>query len=272
MVGVQDPLEGHLFCLREGEEDGLGEPVLLRLPEPMPTLSATSDMLPHRHKGYKHHRTYLSDLRIVTMWRYLYLDESGDLGRRPGSSRYIVLSALVVDDPLPLDRIIKNVRRHKFRKELRKAREIKANKSSPNLRRHMLQELNKVPNAQVFHMILEKRRMYSGYLLQDRHKQYNFIAGKLAGHILLRGADVEIRIDRSKGAQILQEDFNRYFERKLRERSEVLKVKIFHSHSESWSGLQFADLLAWAAFQKVEHSDPSYVDILKTPQETYSVW
>ena len=59
------------------------------------------------------------------MVRYLFIDESGDLGMN--GSRYLVLSCLIVSDEKPLGRIIKNARRHKFKKQLRKACEIKAN-------------------------------------------------------------------------------------------------------------------------------------------------
>ncbi|MFH1199805.1 MAG: hypothetical protein V1708_01935 [Candidatus Micrarchaeota archaeon] len=35
---------------------------------------------------------------------------------------------------------------------------------------------------------------------------------------------------------------------------------------------QFADMLAWACFQKFEHSDSEYVDLVKLPQEVSHVW
>ena len=81
---------------------------------------------------------------------YIFIDESGDLGL--GGSKYLVLSALIVEDYFPLYRMIKNMRRHKFRKELRKASEIKANRSSDELRRYMLKKLNKAKNTRVLYI------------------------------------------------------------------------------------------------------------------------
>ena len=52
--------------------------------------------------------------------KYIYIDESGDLGLSEMSSKVLVISALIADDPRKLDRIIKNARRYKFSKELRK--------------------------------------------------------------------------------------------------------------------------------------------------------
>ena len=46
----------------------------------------------------------------------MYIDESGDLGFSRGSSKFIIISALLVDDHLELDKIIKNMRRNKFKK------------------------------------------------------------------------------------------------------------------------------------------------------------
>jgi hypothetical protein len=203
-------------------------------------------------------------------FRYMYIDESGDLGMR--GSKYMVLSALMVDDPKKLNRIIKNIRRNKFKKQLKKASEIKANKSSDELRRYMLKKLNGVEKTKIFYIVLEKKKLFSEYLKKDKHALYNYVAGKLAKNIILNKIDIEIRIDKSKGKQLLQEDFNRYFTKNLEEKSDLIKVKIHHSYSHSWSGLQFADLIAWSCFQKFEHGNSEYIDLIGLEQEVYHVW
>ena len=204
------------------------------------------------------------------MFKYLYIDESGDLG--VDGSNYLVLAALLIDNPASLDRIIKNMRRNKFKKELHKASEIKANHSSDEIRVYMLKKLNEVTGAKVFYIILEKKKLYSQYLKNDKNKLYNYVAGKLGRQLFLHDTDLEIRIDRSKGKQLLQDDFNHHFEQCLKEKSSRINVKIFHSYSHSWSGLQFADILSWSCFQKFEHGNSAYVDELKIDQEVYHVW
>ena len=62
--------------------------------------------------------------------------------------------------------------------------------------------------------------------------------------------DLEIKIDKSKGNILLQKDFDNYFRKRLEEGCKGMKCNIEHSYSHSWSGLQFADLLAWCCFQK----------------------
>lgn len=204
------------------------------------------------------------------MFKYMYIDESGDLGMK--GSKFLILAALMVDDPRELERIIKNMRRNKFKKELRKSQEIKANKSSRAVIRYMLQKLNEVKGCKVFYIVLEKRKLLSEYLKNNKHKLYNYVAGKLAKHITFDSMDIELKIDRSKGKQLLQEDFNRYIWECIGETSDPIRVKIEHSHSHCWAGLQFADVLAWSCFQKFEHGDSSYVDLIKVEQEVYHVW
>ncbi len=201
------------------------------------------------------------------MLKYMYIDESGDLGER--GSKFLILSALLVDNPASLDRIIKNMRRHKFKKELQGSHEIKANKSSEEIVKHMLLKLNEVKDAKIFYIALEKRKLTSKYLKTHKHKLYNFVAGKLARHSIFNNIDVEIRIDRSKGKQLLQEDFNEYFSKTLAFRVNNCRFSIQHSYSQSWSGLQFSDILAWALFQKFEHNNNEYIDLVTVEKDIF---
>src|SRR3972149_12304319 len=155
--------------------------------------------------------------KLNRMLRHMYIDESGDLGEK--GSQYMVLAALFVDEPRSLDRIIKNMRRNKFKKELKKAIEIKADKSSDPVIKNMLQKLNDVEGARVFYIVLEKKKIFSDFLKNDKHKLYNYVAGKLARNIILNNVDINIKIDKSKGKQMLREDFNAYFMKCLTEKS-----------------------------------------------------
>jgi hypothetical protein len=204
------------------------------------------------------------------MFKYIYIDESGDLGE--AGSKFMVLAALIVENPQELDRIIKNMRRNKFKKQLKKASEIKANKSSSEVISYALFKLSEVKNVKVLYVVLEKKKIASEFLKNNKHKLYNYVAGKLARQLLMDNADIELKIDKSKGKQLLQEDFNDYFIKCMKEKSNPAKIKIEHSYSHSWSGLQFADILAWSCFQKFEHADDSYINLIKIEQEVYHVW
>ena len=200
---------------------------------------------------------------------YLYIDESGDLGLR--GSPYLLIVALLVDDFRPLDKIIKNMRRNKFKKELSKANEVKANKSSFEVRTHMLKELNKLEGSQVFCTVMNKSFLNSEFLINDKHKLYNYVAGYLANLIETKG-NVEVRIDKSKGKQMLRDDFDNYFGDQLIRNSEIRNIQIYHSYSHAWSGLQFADIIAWSYFQKFEHKNELYADLLNIKCKMSKIW
>lgn len=200
------------------------------------------------------------------------MDESGDLGLSKNSSNVFVISALITDNPKALDRIIKNARRHKFKKELSKATEIKANSSSHELRVHLIERLNWIDELQSYHCVLEKGKLYSKYLRNDKHKLYNYVAGALAKNMIIYSSNVEVRIDRSKAKKILQDDFNRYFMERLLFGSSIQKLDIYHSYSQSFSGIQLVDLLSWTAFRKFNYGDDSYFNLINFPKLTIRPW
>lgn len=207
--------------------------------------------------------------------QYIYIDESGDLGLSERGSRVLVLSALITDDPQQLDRIIRNARRYKFNRELRKAKEIKFNKSSHELKEYLIKKLNETTGCQGIHCILDKGKLYSKYLRENKHKLYNFVAGSLASAIILESDNVEVRVDESKGKQILREDFNRYFEQRLRMGSNIGKISISHNYSENFSGIQFADILSGSMYQKFNNANSHFADMINLssfPQTFIELW
>nr|WP_129582641.1 DUF3800 domain-containing protein [Methanolobus psychrotolerans] len=119
---------------------------------------------------------------------------------------------------------------------------------------------------------MNKKKCYGSFLSGDRNKLYNYVAGWLAKNIVINDCDLCIRIDKSKSKQMLRDDFDQYFELKLRDGCTLWKVDIHHSDSCIWSGLQFADALAWAAFQKIERGNDAYLSQLTIGTQFYEVW
>ncbi len=189
--------------------------------------------------------------------RFLFIDESGDLG--PNGSKYLIIVGLLTKDFKKLDRLIKNMRRNKFKKELKCMKEIKAAECSKNLILHMLNEVNKL-NCEIYCIILNKKEVpRSKYT--DKNKLYDFVVGKIAKELKI-DSKIEVRIDKSKGKIKDQKIFNKYFMNKINFSDE--HINIYHSHSHSWSGIQFCDVLAWSYFQKYERNNPVYVNMIKT--------
>lgn len=202
-------------------------------------------------------------LFVDLMLKYVFIDESGDLGFKSdrGSSHFII-TALIVDDIQSLDRIIKHFRRYTFKTELKKSSEIKGNKSSAVLKKKLLKQLNELDGVQVIHIFFEKQKLKNHYLRDDTHKLYNCVAGKIVKYFPQECEMFEIWIDKSKGKHFLREDFNQYFQKKLGEAGSFSIRAIHHSDSGAWSGLQFVDVLAWAEYQKICKNNSEFIHLI----------
>jgi hypothetical protein len=194
------------------------------------------------------------------MERHVFIDETGDLGEK--GSKYFIITAIWTEDIAAFDRIIKNARRNKFRKELSKAQEIKANKSSKELIEYILERFAEIETAYAQSIILDKKKIYSDFLKRDKNKLYNFVCRQLSS-IAPDIKELIIRIDKSKSKQSLIADFDQYLERKFRETKWNRTITIHHNYSQSWSGLQIADVISWAVFQRFEHNNNIFFNIIE---------
>lgn len=198
----------------------------------------------------------LKTFELPCLMRYVYIDETGDLGKK--GSRYFVITAVWVDKPERFDRLIKNIRRYKFRKELKNAQEIKARLSSKKLIEHILKKFSGIENAYAKSIILDKKNIH-----KDDKKEflYAFACGHLAD-ISIGEKNLLIRIDRSKRKQKLIAEFNAYLNNRFNDVKWNRKIKLVHSWSHEWRGLQIADVVSWAVFQAVEFESDYYTRML----------
>ncbi|MDL2246972.1 DUF3800 domain-containing protein, partial [Methanobrevibacter sp. OttesenSCG-928-K11] len=56
--------------------------------------------------------------------------------------------------------------------------------------------------------------------------------------------------------------FNNMFLRNLKNENNV-SINVFHSYSQNFKGLQIVDCVCWAYFQKYEHKNDEYINLLK---------
>ncbi|WP_292606996.1 DUF3800 domain-containing protein [Methanobrevibacter sp. UBA188] len=85
---------------------------------------------------------------------YIYIDESGDLGEKPSSSKYFVIGAIMVDNPKYLNRLIKNARR-KYNNIIGRDVEIKGNKTNRQVIKKILRKVNNI-DCEVLAIFLDK--------------------------------------------------------------------------------------------------------------------
>ena len=189
---------------------------------------------------------------------YIYIDESGDLGTKHGSSKYFVMAAIKVEDSKKLEKIIKKTRRD-FKKKMLTSNEIKGGNLPYDLKIKILEKLKNI-DYEVFIIVFDKENRYKiGY--GDNKKAYDILASRLAKLINI-DKPTFIFIDKSKNKQEEIDSFNELF---LDNLNNIKKqpITIEHADSMHYKGLQMADLISWSTFQNFENDNPEFLDIIK---------
>ena len=192
--------------------------------------------------------------------KYVYMDESGDLGFDSNlSSKNFTITLLVCGarEEQDLQRIIKKIRQNVLKKNLRNSPEMKWNNSPDVIRDKVFDRLSKI-NFEIFTIILDKSRVYD-YLREKKHKLYNYLSNLIMNESSLDG-DFKLVVDRSKNNRSLRDDFNRYIRVKAGNNS---KISIVHEDSKSNGILQVLDFISGAIFNKYEFADCKYYNRVK---------
>lgn len=188
--------------------------------------------------------------------KYIYIDESGDLGDNYSSSKYFVVAAIILNNPKKFSAIIKKVRK-RYRNFLHKSPEIKGNKTDRYIIKKILDKVNNV-DCEVCAIFLDKQNLYKIPNFYHHHKLYDNLASKLAEKIKITSPTCVI-VDKSKFNQDDILNFNDLFSSKLNN-IDNHTISIIHGDSINYKGLQIADLISWSIFQCLEHDDSRYIN------------
>jgi hypothetical protein len=189
--------------------------------------------------------------------KYVYIDESGDLGSKKSSSKYFVLAGIMVSKPKKLDNLIKNTyRKHK---NVRDMTEIKGTTAPENVKKDILTRLNNI-DYQAFIVVFDKQNMYKIDYGYNVNLLYDILASQLAKTIPINEKTIII-LDKTKNKTQF-DDFNRLFNDKLINPKNY-PVEIKHVNSVNYKGLQVADLISWSSFQAVERKNNEFIKIVE---------
>jgi len=195
---------------------------------------------------------------------YVFIDESGDLGFTKKSSKYYVIASVETQNLNELNRVPKKVRKRLKKKE-KDIPEFKFSRSSDKVRTIFLKKLNKTDSY--FSVVILQKKMVYDHLRDKREKIHNYLAGFIAESLCMEYPDevsfkvvVDKFMDRKRA-----EEFNWYFEKRMRENRRYgdVRLKIVHENSQNHPGLQAADFVAGAAFQKYERENEKYYNMIK---------
>lgn len=177
--------------------------------------------------------------------KYLFLDESGELGFKNSSSKYFVITFLSCDEReiYALRRIIKKIRAKIIKKKIKKYPEIKDNNSSDKIRKEVLQRFIQT-SSEIFVIILEKSKVYE-YLKVKKNKLYNYLSNLILNECSFDDPLVCLIVDKSKSNRSLREDFDNYIRKKSNEKNQICKLSIKHENSQNEAVLQVLDFISW---------------------------
>lgn len=194
---------------------------------------------------------------------YVYLDESGDLGFGEGGTRYFTIAFVVMEDPIPFRRCVKQV---KMKYDIPKDEELKGYTTRNVIKKDLLTRLLKL-DAEV-HAITVRKKNVEPKLQIDTNILYNYIVGlSLVERILQEpaGTRVIITVDRRITSITSGFKFNEYLRYKIwyeKERRDI-DLEVSHLDSHQSYALQGIDVICNSIFRKYNSNNYALFNIIQ---------
>jgi len=188
--------------------------------------------------------------------KYIFIDESGDLGRY--GSRYFTVAAIVFNDDKIPKRIISHTRKRILNKKQKLISELKANKSNNRIREYVLKQIAK-SDCSIFTTAVDKSKIFPK-LYQVKEKLYNFVLGILVKNFNQDSNKLVMIIDKRSKNKLIREDLKGYIIRKFGNKNG--NIELYQNDSYTSYGLQTADFVAWAIGRKFNTEDARYYNII----------
>ena len=184
------------------------------------------------------------NLHNHTQYSYVYIDESGDFGRAESSSCHLIVTSLATNHPRPLEKVVKKIWRAK--PHLHRDHELHAHQADDITRKKLLSAIANL-DIKICLTPLDKRAS-----TRDVHKMYyKLLAEQVRYHKNAHIIIVDRRDTTKKRIQIINElGFTDLFKR------------VQFADSRTIKQLQAVDFVSWAAYQRYEHHNDMYLDIV----------
>jgi hypothetical protein len=196
---------------------------------------------------------------------YVFLDESGDLGFSPRSSKWFIFTIVLTNDHKKIEKVIKNIRRGLKKKF--KLKELHAYHADNATRHRMLKKISELDDLKVFCVILNKKKVYVD-LQNQKNYLYNYTANILLDrlhnkNIIKIDEPISLYIDKKDTNKFIRENFEKYLKDNLVKRGSNGKIEIRIKPSHTEKCLQAVDFVSWAIFRKYEINDYEYYEDIK---------
>ncbi|MDG6222225.1 MAG: DUF3800 domain-containing protein [Candidatus Bathyarchaeota archaeon] len=213
---------------------------------------------------------------------YVYVDESGDLGFSDKSTKFFIIAYLActpaINIRIRMRRLLKNF--HQKKRYHRGQNELKFCKMNNYCRKTVLETIVQT-NANIGAIVVEKKHVSPDLrdklpILYNYLMVHNIISALLPS--LETGQKMNMIFDKSLPKTRIQ-DFNDYVKEKASYLSYVRGNSLHsdsivsdHVDSKVEPCLQAVDSIAGAYFQKYEHENSIYVDIIKDVTSFNYLW
>lgn len=196
---------------------------------------------------------------------YIYMDESWDLGfsQKEWSSRFFIVTCLMVQNPKDVEIIMKNVRKWAWWKGIKiNGTFFHSNKESKDLVQKIL-KITMTKPVNVIVSIMDKTRILDKRK-QNPHQLYNDLVASLLEQYISRFLTpsdcVNFIASRRETKKSLKEQFYESIKWKIGD-----KCKVIIEIKGPWSdkGLEVVDAIAFAFHQKYEHDNRELYDLIK---------
>ena len=202
---------------------------------------------------------------------HLFVDEAGDLGFSSRSSKFFVVAFLVTDDPFSLSKKLRRLLKRLRARNRYKRDELKFSYASKEIRKKVIEKLAET-DINCGEIVVDKGKVNTE--LRDPMIFYNYaVVHNIMTLVLpLLSDKMRLTIDKSLGRERMK-NFNEYLMEKAQylwrnrmrreEPFQPSRMEVCHVDSQREPGLWAADHLAGAIYNKYEHGNPEYYDVIE---------
>lgn len=189
-----------------------------------------------------------------------YIDESGDLGFGPGSSKFFVVAVVCVNSGMQaaLKRFVR-----KYRTALRLPRQVEMKAKATKLvhRRSFCRGLAQLSCSA--HYVVVNKRKVKARLRNDTNILYNYVSGLILAPLMAALKHATIQLDCRTIKVASGNSLHDYLRIKLWfEMNSQVNVRFSYLDSRECLGIQAADFVANAVYRKYESGDSAAFDEL----------
>jgi len=201
--------------------------------------------------------------------RFVFVDESGDLGVGQCASRYFTICAVITTNPTQLERIPKRVRRRILKADLLRKAELKFHNSDTYVKEEVLRRIAALDDIGIVGVSARKAKSFRREEA-NADRTYLQLLEILARDVILscrKARAFDFILDMRPFEKAVPRVLDAYLLSEIRRECDESKIiapdtRISRYDSINSRGLQVADFVAGAIRRKHELGDPTYYDIV----------